>query len=100
MRSKAWSGSAGQLSLVVFPLAMITNAYVPTGGMPGRLRVVADWNPISSVVQACRELFDNPSAPGGAWPMQHAVLASLLWSALLLALCRPLAVRKFATHGR
>ncbi|MFD0399691.1 ABC transporter permease [Kitasatospora sp. NPDC127121] len=92
--------AAGQLSVAVFPIAMVTNAYVPTGGMPGWLRVVADWNPVSAVVQACRELFGNPSAAGGAWPMQHAVLASLLWSGLLLALCVPLAVRKFATHGR
>ncbi|KJS63020.1 multidrug ABC transporter permease [Streptomyces rubellomurinus] len=91
---------AGQLAVAVFPLAMITNAYVPTGGMPGWLRAVADWNPISAVVQACRELFGNPSAPGAAWPMQHAALTALLWSAALLALCGPLAVRKFATHGR
>ncbi|WP_369184529.1 ABC transporter permease [Streptomyces sp. Y1] len=91
---------AGQLAVAVFPLAMITNAYVPTGGMPGWLRAVADWNPISAVVQACRELFGNPSAAGSAWPMQHAVLTALLWSAALIALCGPLAVRKFATHGR
>ncbi|MFI6845621.1 ABC transporter permease [Kitasatospora sp. NBC_00085] len=92
--------AAGQLAVMVFPLAMVTNAYVPTGGMPGWLRVIADWNPISAVVQACRELFGNPSAPGGAWPMQHAALATLFWCAVLLAVCGPLAVRRFATHGR
>ncbi|MFI9159240.1 hypothetical protein [Kitasatospora aureofaciens] len=62
--------------------------------------MVADWNPISSVVEAARELFGNPAAPGTAWPMQHAVPATLLWSAVLLLFCGPLAVRKFATHGR
>ncbi|MFJ8474379.1 ABC transporter permease [Kitasatospora sp. NPDC094011] len=92
--------AAGQLSIVVFPVAMLTNAYVPTTGMPGWLRVIADWDPISSVVQASRELFGNPSAPGDAWPMQHALLSTLLWCAALLAVCGPLAVRKFATHGR
>ncbi|MFE4513910.1 ABC transporter permease [Kitasatospora sp. NPDC056783] len=92
--------AAGQLSVAVFPLAMVTNAYVPTGGMPGWLRFLADWNPISAVVQACRELFGNPSAAGSAWPMRHATLVALLWSAALLAACVPLAVRKFATHGR
>ncbi|MFB7126050.1 ABC transporter permease [Kitasatospora sp. NPDC056273] len=92
--------AAGQLSAAVIPLAMVTNAYVPTGGMPGWLRFLADWNPVSSVVQACRELFGNPSAAGSAWPTQHAVLAALLWSAVLIAGCMPLAVRKFATHGR
>ncbi|MFJ2782049.1 MULTISPECIES: ABC transporter permease [unclassified Kitasatospora] len=92
--------AAGQLAVAVFPLAMVTNAYVPTGGMPGWLRVIADWNPVSAVVQACRELFGNPSAPGPSWPMQHAVPATVLWSALLLAVFGPLAVRKFVTHGR
>ncbi|MFE2724057.1 ABC transporter permease [Kitasatospora sp. NPDC059327] len=91
---------AGQLAVAVFPLAMVTNAYVPTGGMPGWLRTLADWNPVSAVVQACRELFGNPSAPGSNWATQHAVPAALLWCALLLAVCGPLAVRKFATHGR
>ncbi|MFB7617129.1 ABC transporter permease [Kitasatospora sp. NPDC056181] len=92
--------AAGQLAVAVFPMAMVTNAYVPTGGMPGWLRVIADWNPVSAAVQACRELFGNPSASGGPWPMQHAVPATLLWCAVLLAVCGPLAVRKFATHGR
>ncbi|MFE4975517.1 ABC transporter permease [Kitasatospora sp. NPDC056651] len=92
--------AAGQLSVAVFPLAMVTNAYVPTGGMPGWLRLLADWNPISAVVQACRELFGNPSAAASAWPMRHATLVALLWSAALLAACVPLAVRRFATHGR
>ncbi|MFB7475026.1 ABC transporter permease [Kitasatospora sp. NPDC056184] len=91
--------AAGQLAVAVFPLAMVTNAFVPTGGMPGWLAALADWNPMSAVVQAGRELFGNPSAPAAAWPMQHATSATLLWCALLLLLCGPLAVRKFATHG-
>ncbi|MDH6124861.1 ABC transporter permease [Kitasatospora sp. GP82] len=91
---------AAQLSVLTFPLAMVTNAFVPTGGMPGWLRTVAEWNPISAVVAACRRLFDNPGAVGEAWPVQHPVTATLLWSGLLLAVFVPLAVRKFASHGR
>ncbi|MER7708422.1 ABC transporter permease [Kitasatospora sp. NPDC097605] len=91
--------AAGQLAVCVFPLAMVTNAFVPTGGMPGRLAALADWNPMSAVVQAGRDLFGNPSAPATAWPLQHAAPATLLWCAVLLLLCGPLAVRKFATHG-
>jgi hypothetical protein len=33
----------------------------------------------------------NPSASIHAWPMQHAVLASLLWSVALVAVFAPLA---------
>ncbi len=92
--------AAGQLAVAVFPLAMVTNAFVPTGGMPGWLAAVAEWNPMSAAVQAGRDLFGNPSAPAAAWPMQHAVPATLLWCAVLLLLCGPFAVRRFATHGR
>ncbi len=91
--------AAGQLVVAVFPLAMVTNAFVPTGGMPGWLAAVAEWNPMSAVVQAGRDLFGNPSAPSAAWPMQHSVPAALLWCAVLLLVCGPFAVRKFASHG-
>jgi hypothetical protein len=30
---------------IVFPVTMISNAFVPTAGMPAWLRVVAEWNP-------------------------------------------------------
>ncbi|MDH6131197.1 ABC-2 type transport system permease protein [Kitasatospora sp. MAA4] len=91
---------AGQLAVLTFPPAIVTNVFVPTGGMPGWLRVIADWNPASAVVAACRQLFGNPSAPASAWPLQHPVVATLLWSAVLLAVFAPLAARKYSTHGR
>lgn len=86
--------SAQGLGLVIlFPLAFVSNAMVPTQRMPALLRTIADWNPVSAVTTACRQLFGNPnpSASLHVWPMQHAVLASLLWSLLLLALFAPLA---------
>ncbi|GAA4875420.1 ABC transporter permease [Kitasatospora terrestris] len=92
--------TAGQLAVLVFPFAMVANVFVPTGGMPGWLAAVADWNPISAVAAACRTLFGNPVELGGAWPMQHPVAATLGWCALLLAVFVPLAVRRFASAGR
>jgi ABC transporter DrrB family efflux protein len=83
--------------IVLFPLAFVSNAMVPTQGMPAWLRVIADWNPVSAVTSACRQLFGNPnpSALIQDWPMQHPVIAALLWSAALLAVCVPLAVYLF-----
>ena len=83
--------------IVLFPLAFVSNAMVPTQGMPAWLRVIADWNPVSAVTAACRQLFGNPnpSALVQDWPMQHPVVAALLWSAALLAICVPLAVYLF-----
>lgn len=88
--------AAQQLGFILFlPLTFISNAFVPTQGMPGWLRVVADWNPFSAIAAATRHLFGNPNPATGAWPMQHPVLASLLWSALLLVVFAPLAVRLY-----
>ena len=86
--------SAQGIGLVIlFPLAIVSNALVPTQHMPAVLRVIANWNPVSAVTTAARQLWanPNPSAAVHAWPMQHAVLASLLWSAALLAIFAPLA---------
>ena len=86
--------SAQGLGLIIlFPLAIVSNALVPTARMPALLRTIANWNPVSAVTTAARQLFGNPnpSAAIHAWPMQHPVAASLLWSAAMLAVFAPLA---------
>jgi ABC-2 type transport system permease protein len=91
--SKGAESAQGIALIVVFPLAIISNALVATEGMPTLLRVFAEWNPVSAVTAAARELFHNPnpSASIAAWPMQHPVAASLLWSIALLMIFAPLA---------
>jgi len=64
--------------------------------MASWLRPIAEWNPFSATVQAGRVLFGNPGAvKSSAWPMEHPVWASLLWSVLIIAVFRTLAVRKY-----
>ena len=60
----------------LFPLTFISNAFVAASNMPPWLRHIAEWNPFSATVQACRELFGNPGdgPRPDAWPMQHPVL--------------------------
>jgi ABC-type polysaccharide/polyol phosphate export permease len=72
----------------------VSNTFVPTQGIPAWLRVVAEWNPVSAVASACRDLFGNPnpSANIAAWPMQHPELATVVWSIGLIAVFAPLAV--------
>ncbi|MEU3251975.1 ABC transporter permease [Streptomyces sp. NPDC006997] len=80
----------------LFPVTFVSNAFVDSSQMTPWLQHVADWNPFSATVQACRELFGNPGvSPSDAWPMQHPVWASLIWSILIIALFRTLAVRKY-----
>jgi ABC-2 type transport system permease protein len=86
--------SAQNLGLILlFPLSFVSNALVPTQHMPAVLRAIADYNPVSAVTAAARQLFanPNPSAAITAWPMQHPVLASLIWSVALIAIAAPLA---------
>jgi len=72
--------TADSLVPLVFPVTMISNSFVPTTGMPAWLRLIADWNPISALVAACRELFGNPTVlaahaafPCGIpWPRRSA----------------------------
>ncbi|MBY6350470.1 ABC transporter permease [Rhodococcoides corynebacterioides] len=85
--------------IVIFPLTFIANTFVQSSDLPGPLQTVAEWNPISAITQACRELFGNTSAQvpiPDAWPLQHPVLATLGWSVLILVVFVPLAIRRYA----
>ncbi|MGW4084411.1 ABC transporter permease [Streptomyces sp. NPDC004822] len=89
--------AAGQLGGATFLLPLLSNAYIPADGLPGWLRTIAEWNPISAVTTALRELFGNAPVPdGAAWPVAHPVAGSLAWCAVLLAVFVPLAVRRYA----
>ena len=86
--------------ILLFPLAFISNAMVPTQHMPAVVQTIADWNPVSAVTAASRKLFDNPnpSASVHAWPMQHPVLAAVIWSLVILVVFAPLAARLYRTR--
>ncbi|MFJ4468857.1 ABC transporter permease [Streptomyces sp. NPDC089424] len=80
----------------LFPVTFVSNAFVDSSQMTPWLRHIAEWNPFSATVQACRELFGNPGvSQSDAWPMQHPVLASLIYSVLIVVIFRTLAVRKY-----
>jgi len=90
--------AAQQTGFIFFlPLTFISNAFVPSQGMPGWLQPVAEWNPLSALAAASRHLFGNPNPAAAvqAWPMQHPELAVLLWSGALIAVFAPLAVRLY-----
>jgi ABC-2 type transport system permease protein len=90
------------LAPLIFPVTMIANTFVPTARMPAWLRVIADWNPISALTAACRQLFGNPAAmtAHAPLPLQHPVTATLAWSAALLTAFVTLTVRRFIANGK
>ncbi|MFC5183709.1 ABC transporter permease [Actinomadura harenae] len=91
--------TAANMVPLIFPLTMISNSFVPADRMPSWLRPIAEWNPVSSLVAACRQLFGNPGQPtrGQAWPLLHPVTATLLWSVALLVVFVPAAIRIYRT---
>jgi ABC transporter DrrB family efflux protein len=90
--------SAQAMAFVVFfPMIFVSNAFVALQNMPVWLRVVAEWNPVSTVTASCRELFGNPnpSASVQVWPLQHPELATALWAVALLLIFVPLSIRLY-----
>jgi ABC transporter DrrB family efflux protein len=105
----SWAGAAAGMWLhnpesaqamafvVFFPMIFVSNAFVALQNMPVWLRVVAEWNPVSTVTASCRELFGNPnpSASVHVWPLQHPELATALWAVALLLIFVPLSIRLY-----
>ncbi len=89
--------TAAQASILIFPLSMLSNVFVPTSGMPAWLRTAADWNPMSALATAVRQLLGNPTSPANStWPLEHSILASVAWTALLLVIFVPLCTARYA----
>ncbi|MEO8889637.1 MAG: ABC transporter permease [Jatrophihabitantaceae bacterium] len=89
--------------MIIFPLTFIANTFVPTNKFPAVLKAIANWNPVSSVTQAARELFGNTSAkfpPPNAWSLQHPELYTLAWVVVILAIFIPLSVHQYKRASR
>lgn len=88
----------GLMFTTIFPITFLSNAFARTDVMPGWLRALAEWNPISALTQALR---DNWGVAGSAvradapWPLHHPELATLIWSLAITAIIAPLALRAF-----
>jgi ABC transporter DrrB family efflux protein len=85
-------------TMVLFPMTFIANTFVPSADLPTPLRVFAEWNPVSAVTQAARELFGNipPGTPEPTtWSLQNPVIYTLIWVAILISVFGPLAVARY-----
>lgn len=97
IRAKGPESGASIGFLLLFPLAMVSNAFIPTQHMPVLVKELAEWNPVSAVIAAVRNLFGNPNPSSAVhvWPMEHPIVASVAWSVALLVVCAPLASRLY-----
>ena len=83
--------------MFIFPLTFIANTFVSIEELPGVLKTIAEWNPVSAVAQTARDAFgNNGSLPDPtAWSLDNPILYSLIWVAFILAIFVPLCVRQY-----
>ena len=84
--------------IITFPLTFLSNAFAPTTGMPRALQYFAEWNPVSTMVAGCRDLFgleNQFGATAGSFPSENPLLTSLLYMIIIMAIFIPLSVRKY-----
>lgn len=89
--------------LVTFPLTFLSNAFAPTTGMPKALQYFAEWNPVSTMVAACRQLFGLTNKFGvtaGSYPSTHPLIMSFAYMVLVMAIFVPLSVRSYANSAK
>ena len=80
--------------IVIFPLSFMAGTFVPISGMDAVPRAIAQWDPISALVASVRGLTQGTHSTG-SWQLEHPQLAMALWCVLILAVCMPLALRRF-----
>jgi ABC-2 type transport system permease protein len=79
----------GMSMMIMFPLAFLSNAFVPVDTLPGWLRTVTTINPVSHVVSAMRDLMNHGTVTGNVgW--------ALVGCAAVVAIFVPLAARSYA----
>jgi len=78
----------GLAFLVIFPLTFGSNVFVPTAELPGWLQAWVKINPVTQVSDAARGLLLD-------LPLGRTITMSLLWTAGILVVFAPLAVRAY-----
>jgi ABC-2 type transport system permease protein len=87
--------------IVLFPLTFISNVFVPPETLPSWLEPIAEWNPVSALSAATRELWGNPNPYyTSGFPAEHPILLTLIWIGVIVAVFAPLGVRRYRSLNR
>jgi ABC-2 type transport system permease protein len=79
---------AGAFSYPIVFLPFISSAFVPTATMPGPVRVFAENQPVTSIVNTIRALFERQSVGSEIW-------IALAWCVGILLIAYALAMRAY-----
>jgi ABC-type polysaccharide/polyol phosphate export permease len=79
---------------IVLPLSFLAGTFVRIQTMKSVPRAIGDWDPLSAFVAGVRHVTQGTNATG-SWQLVHPVAAMIGWCALIIAVCVPLALRRF-----
>ena len=100
LKAKSAEAANGMFALL-YPLTMLSSAFVDPDDMPTWLGAVATWNPLSATITATRDLFGNPGTDSGSgWVVDNALTMAVAWPLLITAFTLPFAVRAFQRLSR
>jgi len=99
LRAKS-AEAANSMYGLLYPVTMLSNAFVAPELMPDWLGHVAAANPLSSTITATRELFGNPGVEASGFFADNAILLAVLWPLAITALTLPVAVRTYQRLSR
>jgi ABC-2 type transport system permease protein len=86
--------SIGAIVLVLF--SFLSNAFILVKGLPGWVQPIADWNPLSCVIDACRQLWGNPvTASDGGFPAAHPALMTIVSLGVIILLAVPFSMSAY-----
>jgi ABC transporter DrrB family efflux protein len=90
------------ISIPTFLLGFVSSLFVDPSKMPSWLRVVADWNPMSAVATAGRQLFGNSIGPppAGVWSLDHPAITTVGLSVIIVAIVAPICVHLYSHSTR
>ena len=74
--------------VAIFPLTFASSAFVPTQSMPGVLKIFAENQPVTHVIEAIRALMVGTPLGNHAW-------ISVVWCVGIIAVSIPLAAHFF-----
>jgi ABC-2 type transport system permease protein len=88
------------MNIPIFLLGFISSVFVDPSKMPVWLRVIANWNPMSALVTAGRQLFGNTIGPppSGVWSLEHPIATTFGLALLIIIIVAPICVRLYS-HG-
>jgi ABC-2 type transport system permease protein len=79
---------------VVLPLSFLAGTFVPIAGLSRVPRAIAEYDPLSTIVAAIRQITQGTHT-SGSLPLEHPVSAAIIYCVIIIGICVPLTVLRF-----